>query len=88
MSDEWERLVEDAIDAGSLLDKPDINDYLYDYEPEWLDAWQGAPVEEMTEGQIMGFIDVLSDMEFDEWPDFYDTEFDYWDWFREAYGAE
>lgn len=89
MSDDrtFDELIGDAIDAGTIeFDKPDINDYLTDYEQEWLEAWAGAPVETMTEGQIYGFIDVLSDMPIEDWPDFAD-DFDYWEWFREKYGG-
>lgn len=88
MSDEsFEELYERAIEASTLLDKPDINDYLNDYEPEWLEAWDGAPVEAMSAGQIAAFIDILSNIDFDDWPDWYDDGFDYWEWFRENYGT-
>lgn len=80
-------LIGEAIDAGSIIfDKPDINDYLSEYEPEWLEAWAAVPVETMTEGQIRAFIDVLSDMPMEDWPDFGDDAFNYWKWFNEQYG--
>lgn len=89
MSDDrtFEELIGQAIEASTLLEKPDINQYLRGYEDEWLEAWEGAPVELMTEGQIRAFIDLLIDMPFEDWPDFNDDDFDYWEWWREKYGG-
>lgn len=88
MSDDYEtfnELVERSIEASELLEKPDINKYLYDYEQEWVEAWESAPIESMSNEQIAAFIDMLLEMSFDDWPDFYDSDFDYWEWFRENY---
>lgn len=90
MSDDFtfEELLADAITIRELgLEKPDINGYLDNYEPEWEIAWEFAPVEDMSEGQINAFIDMLSDMDFEDWPDWDADGFDYWEWWRENYGG-
>lgn len=79
----FDEMREEAIDVSEIA-KPDINDYLYDYEPEWLEVWDSAPIEDMTDAQIDAMIDLLSDIDIDEWPDFEDYEA-YWEWFRENY---
>ncbi len=79
---------DNVIDVNSLfVDKPDINRYLTDYEPEWLNIWEIAPVESMTDGQINAMIDTV----FDHWDDTTWEELlqammdDYWEWFNESY---
>lgn len=86
MSDDFTFDPDDALDVRDILDKPDINDYLYDYEPEWEQIWETAPVEDMTEGQLESFIDMVIDhwSEMD-WEDIYGGWDDFWDWFRENY---
>ncbi len=77
-----------AIDAHYFAgDKPDIDKYLSDYEPEWEQIWEIAPVEDMTDGMIHAMIDMV----FDHWDDTTWEELlqammdDYWEWFNESY---
>lgn len=75
----------DAIEPGDLFDKPDVNDWLYDYDPRWEDAFEAMPPG-FTDGQIESVIEILWDLDVDEWPDFLDDDFDFWEWYNENYG--
>lgn len=86
----FDELTEYATEVADLLDKPDINDYLSWYEPEMLEVWERAPVEDMSDGQINAMIDVLNDNDWDQygWEDILaDMDRDYWEWFNEQYGT-
>lgn len=77
-----------VIEPSELLDKPDIHEYLAgDIEPEWYDVWEASPVEDMSDGQIEALIEMLLDMPMEDWPDWFDADFDYWEWFNENYGG-
>lgn len=85
MSD-FDDLADQAIEIGDYLEKPDINDYLYDYEPEWLEVWDAAPVEDMSPGQIEALISTMMDLDWDDWDEaIADMYADYWEWFNENY---
>jgi hypothetical protein len=93
MSDDYrsfEEMVPDALQVNDFMDKPDIDQYLTDYEPEWLDVWEAAPVEDMTAGQIEALIDMVLDNDFSEysWEEMIaDMMSDFWDWYNENYGT-
>lgn len=81
---EYDDAVNDAYDASELLEKPDIDDWLTDYSDEWVEAWDALPGG-MTDGQIEAFIDILWDLDLDEW-DIEAMYEDFWDWWGEHYG--
>ena len=90
--DEARGLSPDAYD----FDKPDIDDWLTDYTPEWEEAWDAVPWfsqdddgnwhDFTSEAQIEAFIDLLLDMDPEDWPDWDDPEFDFWEWWEDNYG--
>lgn len=92
MSDDYgdmsfEDLREQSLTFQDIFDRPDINDYLYDYEPEWGETWDLIPFEGMTESQIEWTIQLVLDYDgsWDElWADMMD---DFWDWFDEQYNG-
>ena len=91
MSDDgFEELRDSAIEPLDLFDKPDIDQYLTDYEPEWLELWDASPVEDMSEGQIEALIDMVIDNDFSDytWEEMLaDIYEDFWEWYNEHYGG-
>jgi hypothetical protein len=88
---DFDDLVSRSTEPGALFDKPDINDYVYDYEPEWLGIWSVAPVEDMTDGQIRAMVDMIMDLDLSEepWDEIWELMGeDFWEWFREHYGTQ
>jgi hypothetical protein len=84
---EFDELVEQSQTPDAF--KPDINEYVYDYEREWLAIWDIAPVETMTDGQIRAMVDMILDIDLSDepWHDIYEAmRDDFWEWFREHYG--
>jgi hypothetical protein len=92
---EFEDAINDAIDPSDLFEKPDIDDFLDlgDFDREYYEkAWEIAPVETMTEGQLDTFVEMLvgagTDLTDEEWDDMLDAMFeDFWDWWEENYGG-
>jgi len=88
---DWENAVENAIQAGSFLPNPPIDNYVYDYTDNFEIAWDAAPLGDFTDGQIDAFIDILLGLDDDGWDDLMDAinngEWDFWDWWEENYGG-
>src|SRR5262245_45949429 len=67
---EFQRAVDSAIEAKDLYgpgDKPELTDYWYDPSPEMYALWEEAPVEDMTDGQIRAFVDMVIAAEDESW---------------------
>lgn len=88
----FEELYRDAIDASELLgDKPDINEWLDlgdDDHQYYEEAWDHAPIEDFTDGQMEAFVEMLLEVPFDEWDEMLEMwdEGDFWDWWEDNYG--
>jgi hypothetical protein len=91
---DFEDEARDAIDAGGLFadEKPDIEDYFnLGVDREYYEeAWNNAPVESMTEGQLETFAEMLADAGYeltaDEWEEMLDEMWeDFWEWWEAHY---
>lgn len=81
-SDDFESWIDKAVDASELGERPDIHDYLFDFDPEWQELFDHLP-NDMSDGAIHAMIDFLWDVPVDEWD--WDEYENFWDWFEAHY---
>jgi hypothetical protein len=90
---DFEDEARDAVEPSDIFPKPDIEDFLDlgDADREYYEqAWDAAPVETMTEGQLETFVEMLvdagTDLTEEEWEEMLDEMWaDFWEWWEAHY---
>lgn len=89
----FEDEIRDALEPSEFLDKPPIENYLdLGSDSEYYErAWDNSPVEDMSEGQLWAFSEMLADAGYDldneGWEEMLaDMLADFWEWWEEHYG--